>query len=146
MQPPNTHLVGLLGLAMCGLGMVLYLLLLYWLLVRQRRLVRRLLPKSRSRTTYWIGMAVLAPITLAATLAMPKAIRALAVIASFGWEAYADGLRVVNKHGLLSDGRYLGVFWDAAIGGWILPLMLLLTTPMVQWHMHFEEMETKSKQ
>jgi hypothetical protein len=143
MQPPNTHLVGLLGLAMCGLGMVIDLLLLYWLVVRQRRLVRQLLPQSRSRTTYWIGMALLAPISFAAYLAIPRAIQALAVIATFGWEAYADGLRVVNKHGLLSDGRYLGIFWDAAIGSWILPLTLFIATPAVLWHMHFAEKGAK---
>jgi len=52
-------------------------------------------------------------------------------------KGYTDGVRVVNKHGLLTNGQYLGVFWTAAIGGWILPGMMLLLSPMVAWYVHF---------
>ncbi len=133
MAPPDNDLVGLLGLAMAALGVPAALVVL----VLVCRHAGRVLPRRRSRTTYWLGMAVLVPLALAACLLTPRALGDGAVIASFGWDAYAEGLRVVNKHGQLSDGRYLGVFWAAAFGAGWFPLWLLYGIPVAAWHCHF---------
>src|SRR5262249_56989512 len=83
-------------------------------------------PARRSRTTYRIGMVVLVPLMLAGCILVPRFIGDVAVIASYGWEAHAEGLRVVDRHGQLSDGRYLGVFWAAAFGAGWFPILLLV--------------------
>src|SRR5260370_41979023 len=112
MAHPDKYVVGLLGLGMAALGVLIALAVLVMVCLN----AHRVLPRRRFRTTYWIGMAVLAPLALAACLLTPRVVGDVAVIASFGWDAYAEGLRVVNKHGQLSDGRYLSVFWAAAFG------------------------------
>src|SRR5262245_48060006 len=133
MPHPEKYFVGLLGLGMAAVGLLLALVVLAIVAVH----ADLLLPRRRGRTTSWLGMALLVPLALVACLVTPKVIADAGVIASFGWDAYAEGLRVVNKHGQLSDGRYLNVFWAAARGGWLLPIWFLLGLPVVAWHRHF---------
>ena len=133
MAHPDKSVVGLLGLGMAALGVLIALAVLVLVGLN----AHRVLPRHRSRTTYWIGLAVLAPLALAACLLTPRVVGDVAVIASFGWDAYAEGLRVINKHGQLSDGRYLGVFWAAAVGAWWFPIWFLFAIPVVAWHCHF---------
>jgi hypothetical protein len=133
MSHPDKWAVGPLGLGLAALGLLLDLVVL----VLVCRNAYRVLPLRRSRPTYWIGMAVLVPAFLAAALLTPMVVGRVAVIASFGWEADAEGLRVVNKHGQLSDGRFLGVFWAAAFGAGWFPIWGLLTIPVVAWYTHF---------
>src|SRR4051812_11263024 len=110
MSHPDKYLVGLLSLGMAAVGM----LTIAGLALVACAKAHWVLPRNRSRTTYWVGMVVLAPLWLATFPLSPKVMGAVAVIASFGWDAYADGLRVAGKHGQLSDGRFLSVFWAAA--------------------------------
>jgi hypothetical protein len=138
MSHPDKFVVGTLGLGMAALGLLIAFVALVIVCLN----AHRVLPRSRSRRTYWIGMAVLIPLALAACLLTPRFIGNVAVIASFGWDAYADGLRVVNKHGQLSDGRYLGLFWAAAFGSWWFPACFLLSIPVVAWHFHFNPKKT----
>jgi hypothetical protein len=133
MSHPGKYVVGPLGLGMTALGMLIVLGVLAVVALN----AYRVLPLRRSRRTYWIGMTLLGPLTLAGILLSPQAVQALAVIASFGWDAYAEGLRVINKHGQLSDGRYLGVFWAAAMGGWVMPMAFMMCLPLTAWYMHY---------
>jgi hypothetical protein len=133
MSHPDKWAVGPLGLGMAALGLLIDLAVL----VLVMRNAYRVLPLRRSRRTYWIGMALLVPLFLAAALITPKVIGAIAVIASLGWDAYAEGLRVINKHGQLSDGRFLGIFWAAVFGAGWFPIWGLFTIPVVAWHCHF---------
>jgi hypothetical protein len=134
MSPPDSYVVGLLGLGMAALGVVLGFGVLAILVLNSHRF----LPLRRSRATYWAGMAVLVPV---AFVALPpvsaQVVQHLAVIASNGWDAYADGLRVINKHGELSNGRYLGVFWSAAMGGGMVSLIVASVIPVTVWYLHF---------
>jgi hypothetical protein len=133
MPHPDKYAVGLLALGMAALGLLLALTAL----VIVCRHAHRVLPLRRSRTTYWLGMVVLLPLALAVCLLTPRGIGDVAVIASFGWEAFREGLRVVNRHGQLSDGRYLDVFWAAAFGACWFPIWFLFAIPVVAWHRHF---------
>ena len=82
-------------------------------------------------------MPVLIALPLAVLLVAAKALQALAVIASFGWDAYADGVRVINKHGELSSGGHVSAFWAAAIGAGTFLLLLLAVAPLTIWVLHF---------
>ncbi len=133
MSHPDHYAVGLLGL---GLGAVAFLGI-FALTLLACHYAERVLPQRRSRTTYWLGMAVLALLCIATFPLAPKVMRAAAVIASFGWDAYAGGLRVVSKHGQLADGRFLGVFWTAAMGVGCLVLDFWWVIPATAWYVHF---------
>jgi hypothetical protein len=97
----------------------------------------RLLPSRRSRTAYWVGVAFFALVVLPAVPFTTEVSKAVAVIASLGWDAHSDGLRVVNKHGLLSDGRYLSSIWTAAIVPMMWTMILLVVFVAAGWHIHF---------
>jgi hypothetical protein len=134
MTHPDTYAVGLLGLGMAALSVVLGFGVLAILQLNSHRF----LPLRRSRTTYWVGMAVLVPVAFVGSPPVSSlAVQHLAVIASYGWDAYADGLRVINKHGELSDGRYLSVFWAAAMGGGMVSLTVASVIPVTVWYLHF---------
>jgi hypothetical protein len=133
MSHPDKYAVGLLGFGMMA---VAFLGILALAVVACAN-AHRVLPGRRSRTTYWVGMAVMGPLALATFPLAPKAMQALAVIASFGWDAYAEGLRVVSKHGQLSDGRFLSVFWSAAVGVGCIALDFFWAIPITAWHCHF---------
>ena len=133
MSHPDKYAVGLLGLGMAALALLMGLGIAVFVCCN----THRFLPLRRSRTTYWIGMALMVPPWLATFPLAPKAMQALAVIASFGWDAYADGLRVISKHGQLSDGRFLGVFWAAAMGVGCVVLDFSWVIPVTAWHCHF---------
>ncbi|MBO0698618.1 MAG: hypothetical protein J2P46_09505, partial [Zavarzinella sp.] len=90
-----------------------------------------------SRTLYWAGLLVIVPLGLATMPTAPKVMRAVTVIASFGWDAYAGGLRVVSKHGELSDGRFLSTFWSAATGVGSIVLEFVWVIPVLAWHYRF---------
>ena len=133
MRHPDSYLVGPLGLAMCGLAM----LFTSRFAIALGFHAHRFLPTGRSRTTYWTGMVLMFPLAVTAFILSPTVFKALAVIASFGWNAYDGGLRVVNKHGQLSDGGYLNVFWAAVHGVGPVVVMMLGVVPVVVWYMHF---------
>jgi hypothetical protein len=133
MSHPDKYGVGLLGL---GMGAAAFLIGLT-VLVIALLYAHRVLPRSRSRLLYWSGIAVMVPIALATFPLAPKVMQALAVIASFGWDAYDGGLRVVGKHGQLSDGRFLSVFWTAATGVGCLVLDFFWFIPITVWYCHF---------
>ncbi len=124
----------MLGLSMAGVGMLLWLVVIGILSLT----AYRFLPLRRSRSTFWLGMAVLVPF---ACLGIPfftsYAVQALAVIDMHGWDAYDQGLRVINKHGQLSDGSYLSVFWSAAMGGGAFVLSGFCVIPLTTWCMHY---------
>jgi hypothetical protein len=101
----------------------------------------RLLPSRRSRAAYWVGVALLAPAILTAVPVAATATKAVGVIASRGWDASAGGLRVVNKHGLLSDGSYLSAVWTAAMAPLIWTAMLLLAVMAAVWHLHYHPLQ-----
>jgi hypothetical protein len=130
---PDKNIVGLVGL---GMETVAFLGI-FVLAVLASMKAGSGSPRRRSRTTYWIGMCVMVPLALATFPLAPKAMQALAVIASFGWDSYAEGLHVVNKHGLLSDGRFLGIFWSAATGVGCIVLDFFWVIPIAAWHYHF---------
>ena len=140
MAHPDKSVVGLLGLGMAAFGTLIGLVVLVIVCLN----AHRVLPRRRSRMTYWIGMAVLVPVAVAACLLTPKILGDAAVIASFGWDAYAEGLRVINKHGQLSDGRYLGVFWAAVFGAGWFPIWFLTAVPVVAWHCHLNPRQQSS--
>src|SRR5687768_15923795 len=130
---PEPYAVGMLSLAMVAVGGLTALAVAAVAVLNSHRF----LPPPRSRTIYWVGLALTLALPFAALLVTGAALADLAVIASFGWDAYAGGLRVVNKHGLLSDGRYLPVCWQAAaVGGTVVILMFSLT-PVTVWLLHF---------
>lgn len=134
MSHPENFAVGMLGLTMAAIGLLGDLVVLVWVCNN----AYRVLPLRRTRPTYWLGMVLLVPLCLTTgPFVGPKFIGDAGVIASFGWDAYAEGLRVVNKHGQLSDGRFLGVFWAAAFGAGWFPLWGLFMIPAVAWHCHF---------
>jgi hypothetical protein len=97
----------------------------------------RLLPRQRSRAAYWAGVAALAPLVLAGFRFAFWAGQAVGVIGYAGWNAYVGGVRVVNNKGLLSDGRYLSGFWDAASGGVAWAVLLVVAAVAAGWHLHF---------
>src|SRR5439155_21881406 len=98
----------------------------------------RFLPPPRSRTTYWVGMAVLVPLAVAGIpLFTSGLVQHLAVISSYGLDAYVGGLHVIDKHGQLSDGRYRSVFWAAAMGGGAFAMSLFAVIPVTAWYLHF---------
>jgi hypothetical protein len=133
-NPADANLTGLVGLFLCGTGL---LVALVWLGILSVLPLHSLLPCRDRRVVYWLGMLFFAPVLVFSVPCVATALQALAVIATLGWEDYAGGVRVVDKHGLLTNGQYLGVFWTAAIGGWMLPGMILLLSPMVAWYVHF---------
>jgi hypothetical protein len=133
MSHPDKYAVGLVAI---GMGFVALILLITFSIIAFLN-AYRVLPLRRSRTVFWIGMIVIVPAWLATFLVAPKFVHALAVVAEFGWDAYAEGLRVVNKHGLLSDGRFLSVFWAAASGVLILVLDFVWAIPVTAWYCHF---------
>src|SRR4051794_5174083 len=105
MSHPDKYAVGLLGLGMLFLALVIGLAVYVVAILN----AHRVLPRRRSRLIFWLGMAVMAPLPLVSFPLAPELMHALAVIGSFGREAYDNGLRVVSKHGELSDGRFLSV-------------------------------------
>jgi hypothetical protein len=133
MTPADNTIVGLLSLALAAGGTVFALAfgILFWLNTS------RLLPAPRLRVVYWLGVAIFGPILLAIVPLTIEAAKAVAVIASFGWDAFADGLRVVGKRGRLSDGRFLSTFWTAAIVPMMWTASMLFICVAVGWHMHF---------
>jgi hypothetical protein len=133
MTHPDSYSVGLLGLAMFAVGV----LTVGTLTIVAGLKSHRFLPLYRSRTLFWIGMPFMIAFALATLLVAATAMQALAVIASFGWDAYVDGLRVINKHGELSSGGYLGVFWAAASGAGTVLIMILGVIPVTVWVLHF---------
>ena len=133
MRHPDSNLVGLLFLAMVAVGALAAIIVCVTLGIKSYRF----LPLRRSRTTFWIGMILTSVFALAALLVAGWSMRTLAVIASCGWDAYDGGLRVVNKHGLLSDGRYLGIFWHAATGAGTAMIMFSAIIPAVVWWGHY---------
>lgn len=133
MTHPEPYAVGMLSLAMAAVGGLTAVALTVVAVLKSHRF----LPAPRSRTIYWVGLALTLALPFAALLVTGKAMGDLAVIASFGWDAYAGGLRVVNKHGLLSDGRYLPVFWQAASGAGTVVILMFSLTPVTVWLLHF---------
>jgi hypothetical protein len=133
MGHPDQYAVGLLGFGMMVVGFPI----IFALTVVAGLNSHRLLPERRSRASYWIGMALMVPLALVTFPLSPELMRALAVVASFGWDAYADGLRMINKHGLLSDGRFLSVFWTAATGVGCIVLDFFWVIPITAWYFHF---------
>jgi hypothetical protein len=133
MSHPDKYAVGLLGFGM----MVVAFMSIFALAVIACMNAQRVVPQRRSRTTYWIGMTLMVPLALATFPLAPRAMQALAVITSFSWDAYAEGLRVVNKHGQLSDGRFLSVFWSAAMGVGCIVLDFFWVIPIGAWHCRF---------
>ena len=131
MTHPDSYLVGPLGLGMVAVGWVAAFVLAIFIGSR----IERVRPVRRSRLPCWGGLAVLFPV--AAFVLSSYAFKALAVIASFGQDAYAGGLRVVNEHGQLSDGTFLGVFWAAVIGVGPVLVMIFSTVPLLVWYKHF---------
>lgn len=124
----------MLGLSMAGVGMLLWLIVIGILSFT----AYRFLPLRRSRSTFWLGMTVLVPLACAGMPFFPSyAMQALAVIEMHGWDAYSEGLRVINKHGQLSDGSYISVFWAAAMGGGAFVLSGFCMIPLTTWCMHY---------
>lgn len=132
MRHPEPYAVGMLTLAMAAVGCVIVVVFTAVACLK----AHRFLPSLRARTVYWVGLALTLPLPFVA-LFMGEALRNLAVIPSFGWDAYAGGLRIVTKHGLLSDGRYLPVFWQAACGAGTVVLVVFSMTPLMVWCLHF---------
>jgi hypothetical protein len=141
MGHPDDVAVGLLGLAMAA---VAFLGILAFTVIACAK-AHRLLPERRSRAVYWIGMAVMVPLCLVTFPIAPLVMQALAVIGEFGWDAYAGGLRVVDKHGLLSDGQFLSVFWTAAMGIGCIVLDFWWVIPITVWHCHFNPRRQSGK-
>lgn len=54
--------------------------------------------------------------------------KALLVVLACGLDEYTAGLRIINKHGELSDGRSLNDFW---MGVWGALLFLSVAVPML---------------
>jgi hypothetical protein len=133
MTHPDSYIVGMLGLAVFAVGAITIMTGAAVTGLQSHRF----LPLYRSRTLFWIGMPVLLALPLAILLVAARAMQALAVIASFGWDAYADGVRVINKHGELSSGGHVSAFWAAAIGAGTVLLMLLAVVPLTVWVLHF---------
>ena len=134
MPHPEHAIVGLLSVALAGVG-TLFALAAGWTFWLN---TSRILPSQRSRSAYWVGVTFFALVILPSVgFATIEASKAVPVIASFGWDAYSDGLRVVNKHGLLSDGRYLSAFWTAAIVPMMWTTILVHIFVAMGWHMHF---------
>jgi hypothetical protein len=133
MMHPDSFAVGILSVAMAAVGCVIVVAFTGVACLNAHRFV----PSPRARTVYWVGLALTLSLTFAALLFTGKALGDLAVIASFGWDAYAGGLRVVNKHGLLSDGRFVPVFWQAASGAGTVVLLMFSMAPVVVWVTHF---------
>jgi hypothetical protein len=133
MTHPDKYSVGLLSMGLMVVGFVCVIVLFVVLILNSHRFM----PRTRSQTVYWIGTAVMWPLMIAAWPLASFAAWHLVVIADCGWEAYADGLRLVNKHGLLSNGRFLSTFWAAAYGPAIMTFDLLTVIPFTLWHAHF---------
>ena len=134
MPHPEHATVGLLWFALAAVG-TLFALAMGWMFWLN---TARFLPSRRSRTAYWAGVAFFALVILPTVrFTTTEGSKAVAVIASRGWDAYSDGLRVVDKYGQLSDGRYLSGFWTAAIFAMMWTMILLIIFVVVGWHMHF---------
>lgn len=133
MTHPDSYIVGMLGLAMFAVGAITIMTATAVVGLRSHRF----LPLYRSRILFWIGMPVLVALPLAVLLVAARAMQALAVIESFGWDAYADGVRVISKHGELSSGGHVSAFWAAAMGAGTVLLMLLALVPLTVWVLHF---------
>ena len=125
--------VGLLSMGLMVAGVLIVMILLTVLILTRHRFM----PRTRSQTVYWIGAAIMWPLMIAALPLASFASWHLVVIADFGWDAYAHGLRLVNKHGLLNDGRFLSTFWAAAWGAGLITFYVLTVIPFTLWHLHF---------
>ena len=88
MTHPEANAVGVLSVALAAVGCVI---VAAFAAVACRN-AHRFLPSPRARTVYWVGLALTLPLPFVA-LFMGEALRNLAVIPSFGWDAYAGGLR-----------------------------------------------------
>lgn len=133
MTHPDKYGVGLLTLSMVTFAF----LILFGVSLLAIHNAHRVLPANRFRTTYWIGMVLMVPLWIAIFPLAPRVSQAVAVIASFGWDAYDGGLRVVNRHCQLSDGRFLSVFWAAAAHVGCMVLDFCWVIPVAAWHYHF---------
>jgi hypothetical protein len=139
-HPATEPWVGLLsiGLAFGGTLAVLAMYVVGTLLAA--RLGMRRYP---NRVALRIGLAVAAPLTVCAMFLVIPLLEIPAIVATYGWDAYATGVHIVDKHGLVSNGEYLGTFWTAAIGGLIFPPWLLALTPAYLWYETFREPDEK---
>jgi hypothetical protein len=133
MTHPDQYAIGVLSLAMAAVGGVSAVVATVVLGLNSYRF----LPRRRSRITFWVGTTATVAFAFAALLVAGKTTSDLAVIASFGWDAYDSGLRVVNKHGLLSDGGYLPAFWQAAQSAGTVVILMFSGMPVVVWCLHF---------
>lgn len=133
MAHPEHAAVGLLTLALVAAGTLLAVAvgMALWLYSD------RVFHLRRSRAVYWVGVAVLAPIVVASVPLAAAASKAVAVVGFAGWDAYSNGLRVISKHGQLSDGRYLSVFWAAVLGAVLWTTLVLIAGVASAWHLHF---------
>ena len=130
---PESFAVGMLSLGMAAVGCVI---VVAFTAVAGLN-AHRFLPSPRARTVYWVGLVLTLALPFAALLFTGEALGDVAVIASFGRDAYDGGLRVVNKHGLLSDGRFLPAFSQAAAVAGTVVILVLSMAPVAVWVTHF---------
>ncbi|HEV7281971.1 MAG TPA: hypothetical protein VGN57_17345 [Pirellulaceae bacterium] len=135
-QGDGEPFVGLLAVGMCAAGVALFVGLYRGGAWMAPRLGFRRRPNPWLR---WGGLAVAIPLTLTAMFLAIELPSIAAVVATYGWNAWAGGVEVVNKHGLVSNGETLGPFWRAAIGAWILPCWLVCLAPALIWNETFRD-------
>jgi hypothetical protein len=57
--------------------------------------------------------------------------KALLVVLAYGFDEYTAGLRIINKHGELSDGRSISDLWMGVCGALLFLSVAVPTLPLV---------------
>ena len=137
MQHPDHELVGAYATFLIA-GHMSFLCVAFLLFDFVARKLAQIVP---SVTAYCIDndigrftvTAVLATLTVAATVSIIVYWPTPLIIFAFGWEDYMAGLQVENKFGLLSDGSYLPAFWAAMHGGLAALFPMHALIPLTAW-------------
>ena len=95
---------------------------------------------SSDEARFVIGICLLVP-SVVIYFAMPYLLTTTAIISTYGWDGYRNGIETVNRFGLLSNGDFLPVYWQIARGSLETPLQYLVAIPFIDWLMRSKSTE-----
>ena len=70
----------------------------------------------------------------------------MVIVLAYGYEAYAAGLWIINKHGELSDGRSLSDVWMGVWGAVMVVSLMVSTLPAWVFFMLLDRTAEKKKE
>jgi hypothetical protein len=89
------------------------------------------------RLLYLLGMVLTILLTCLAVTRAFGVMQYVGISLAYGLDAYADGLRLVDKHGNLNDGRVLPDVWRVVLYTGVYILQIWSTLPIVVFYSLF---------